>query len=307
LSGTEKLSYPGGSVHAMGEDRLLALAARRPWAMSGPELVTAVDQAHGLVVEAQSLLLRLLRQVDVQKRASAASASSAAVWYRNRHRVGIGGAHRLVRIAKRVAAAPEVLGEAVACGAVNMDQADVITYALARIPREVGVDIREQAAATLVKLCAEFDPDQLKQIGARILSMVAPEVADEVDRKAMEREEAQALRERYFTLTSDGVGVRLSGRLTPEGAAVVRAAIDPLCTPTSHDGRSLEQRRADALVDVCKLALATTDLPENGGTGPGSWWASTSTSSSSNSGSARWTTATGSLRRPPVEWPATPV
>jgi hypothetical protein len=41
-------------------------------------------------------LLRLVRQVDVQKRASAVSASSAAVWYRNRHRVGIGGAHRLL-------------------------------------------------------------------------------------------------------------------------------------------------------------------------------------------------------------------
>jgi hypothetical protein len=252
----------------MGEDRLQALAERRPWAMSGPELVVAVDQANALVVEAQALLLRLLRQVDVEKTASAVSASSAAVWYRNRHRVAIGGAYRLVRVAKRVAAAPEVLGAAVACGAVNLDQADVVTWALARIPREVGVDIREQAAAALVGYCAELDPDQLKQVGARILSLVAPEVADELDRRAMERDEAQALRERYVTLTPDGVGVRLSGRLTPEGAAVVRAAIDPLCTPTSHDDRSPEQRRADALVDVCRLALATTDLPDNGGDRP---------------------------------------
>jgi hypothetical protein len=252
----------------MGEDRLLALAARRPWAMSGPELVAAFDEAHALRVEIDALILRLLRQIDVEKTASAVSASSAAVWYRNRHRVGIGGAHRLVRVAKRVAAAPDVLGEAVADGRVNLDQADVVTYALARIPREVGVDVREQAAAALVELCAELDPDQLKQVGARILSLVAPDVADELDRKAMEREEAQARRERYFTLTPDGVGVRLSGRLTPEGAAVVRAAIDPLCAPTSHDGRSPEQRRADALVDVCKLALATTDLPDNGGDRP---------------------------------------
>jgi hypothetical protein len=252
----------------MGEDRLLALAERRPWAMSGPELVAALDEAHALRVEVDALMLRLLRQIDVEKTASAVSASSTGVWYRNRHRVGIGGAHRLVRVAKRVAAAPDVLGEAVAFGAVNLDQADVVTYALARIPREVGVEIREQAAAALVELCAELDPDQLKQVGARILSLVAPEVADELDRKAMERDEAQARRERYFTLVPDGVGVRLSGRLTPEGAAVVRAAIDPLCTPTSHDGRSPEQRRADALVDVCRLALATTDLPENGGDRP---------------------------------------
>ncbi len=48
----------------------------------------------------------------------------------------------------------------------------------------------------------------------------------------------------------------------------MRAAIDPLCTPTSHDGRSPEQRRADALIDVCRLALATTKLPDNGGDRP---------------------------------------
>jgi len=84
----------------------------------------------------------------------------------------------------------------------------------------------------------------------------------------MEREAAQAQRERFFTMRPDGAGVRLSGRLTPEGAAVVRAAIDPLCTPTSDDGRPAEQRRADALVAVCRLALATTDLPANGGDRP---------------------------------------
>jgi hypothetical protein len=64
----------------------------------------------------------------------------------------------------------------------------------------------------------------------------------------------------------DGVAYRLSGRLTPEGAAIVRAAIDPLSAPTSQDHRSPEQRRADALVDVCRLALATDRLPANGGT-----------------------------------------
>jgi hypothetical protein len=34
-----------------GEDRLQALTARRPWAMSGPELVAALDEAHALRVE----------------------------------------------------------------------------------------------------------------------------------------------------------------------------------------------------------------------------------------------------------------
>jgi hypothetical protein len=210
-------------------------------------------------------LVRFVREIDVRRTASRFSASSASVWLRSRHRVSIRSAHKLVRLAKRIDAAPAVVGDGVASGVVNLDQADVVTRALFRIPGSVGVDIREQAATKLVELCAELDPELLAQVGDRILSLVAPEVADELDRRAAERDEAQARRERYFTVVPDGVGYRLSGRLTPEGAAVVRAAIAPGSAPTSHDDRSPEQRRADALVEVCRLALATTRLPANGG------------------------------------------
>jgi hypothetical protein len=290
----------------MGEDRLAVLSRARPWALSDEALVAGFDALHALTVEAQAALVRFTVEIDARKAASKASASSTGVWYRNRHRVGIRSAHRLVRLAKRIEAAPAVVAEGVAVGAVNLDQADVLTRAVARIPAEVGVDVRERAAAELVRLCAELDADLLRLVGERILSVVAPEMADELDRRAMEREEAQARRERYFTLTPDGAGVRLSGRLTPEGAAVVRAAIDPLCAPVTGDERTPEQRRADALVDVCELALATTDLPENGGDRPRSWSASTSTPSPANWVRARWTTVTGSPRRRPGGWPATP-
>jgi hypothetical protein len=249
----------------MGEDRLAELSVARPWALSDAELVAGVDAVQALVMEAQATLVRFVREVDVRRTAAKHSATSAAAWLRSRHLVSIRSTHRLVRLAKRIDAAPAVVGEGVATGTVNLDQADVVTRAVARIPGEVGVDIRERAAAELVRLCAELDPELLKRVGDRILSVVAPEVADELDRKAMERDDARAARERYFTLSPDGVGYRLSGRLTPEGAAAVRAAIDPLCAPVSGDERSPEQRRADALVDVCRLALATTKLPANGG------------------------------------------
>jgi hypothetical protein len=131
----------------MGEDRLAVLSAMRPRALSDAELVAAVDLAHALRIEADAVSLRLLREFDARNAAAAAGASSAAVWCRNRHLVSIRSAHRLIRLAKRVDAAPAVVGEAVADGRVNLDQADVLTRAVARIPGEVGVDIREQAAA----------------------------------------------------------------------------------------------------------------------------------------------------------------
>jgi hypothetical protein len=180
------------------EDRLTVLAEARLGAMSPDEVVAGFDAAHALLVEAQAVVLRYARQLDLVRAARMLGASSTAVWYRNRHRVAVRSAHRLVRIAKRVAAAPDVVGDAVACGALNLDQADVVTRALARIPREVGVDIRERAAAEQVRWCAELDADLLKSVGDRILSYVAPEVADELDRKALDRAEAQAQRERYL-------------------------------------------------------------------------------------------------------------
>ena len=147
---------------------MLALAERRPWAMSGAELVAAFDEAHALKREAEAIVLRLVRQIDHERTASTVAASSAAVWYRNRHRPAIRTTHRWVQVARRVDRAPGVVGEAVASGAVNFDQADVITRALARIPGSVGVDVREQAAAELVRLSAELDWSRTAMGKARI-------------------------------------------------------------------------------------------------------------------------------------------
>jgi hypothetical protein len=57
-----------------------------------------------LTVEAQVALVRFTLEIDARKAASNTSASPTGVWYRNRHRVGIRSAHRLVRLAKRIAA-----------------------------------------------------------------------------------------------------------------------------------------------------------------------------------------------------------
>jgi hypothetical protein len=62
--------------------------------------------------------------------------------------------------------------------------------------------------------------------------------------------------------------VRLSGLLGTEDAAILQSALHPLCTPTLGDDRAPAQRRADALIDICRLALRTGRLPTDGGEPP---------------------------------------
>jgi Domain of unknown function (DUF222)/HNH endonuclease len=89
-------------------------------------------------------------------------------------------------------------------------------------------------------------------------------------RDRLDREQAHAAQRRGFTLSPDGLGgIRLSGVLDVERAAIITAAIAPLTAPlrdgTGPDLRTPAARRADALVDVCQLALRTGELPATGG------------------------------------------
>jgi hypothetical protein len=150
---------------------------------------------------------------------------------------------------------------------------------------------------------------------------VAPEIAEQAEAKALARQEAAAYAARTLSIMPNGDGrVRLSGWLDTEAAAIVTAALDPLCSPrrsagTCHpdgdgrgnglpgtsrstgcpfgdvtgerpgdamsdrssggvrdsvvaDDRTMGQRRADALIEVCRLVLNTGDLPVNGGDRP---------------------------------------
>ena len=116
-----------------------------------------------------------------------------------------------------------------------------------------------------------IDAAGLRVLGARALAHAAPEVADEADRKALEGAEERALQRRGLHLSPDGLGgVTVRGSLDSEAAAIVRAALDPLTAPVRPpdgglDGRSAPQRRADALVEICRAVLGTDLLSTAGG------------------------------------------
>jgi hypothetical protein len=126
-----------------------------------------------------------------------------------------------------------------------------------------------KAEAMLIDQAAWLAPAELRQAGARILHHLDANHDDERHRRALERQARRARQARtlHVTPVEDGK-VRLTGWLDVEAAATVRAALDPLCRPLVGDGRTPGQRRADALTEVCALAMRTADLPSSGGDRP---------------------------------------
>src|SRR5262245_12283795 len=239
------------------------------WGLSDGELVAAVDGVHLVERQLAAVKLARVRELDGRGVAVAQGASSTAVWLRGRLRMSIAAARRLVELASALDSGPAVLREGLSTGAVSVEQAQVIAATVSALPAEVGPAAVDKAATVLVGLAAEHDPVALRRLGQRVLDYVAPEVAEELDRAALQRAEERGYRERFLTLSDTGDGaVRILGRVDAEGGAVLRAALDPLCVPAPGDDRMPGQRRVDALVEICQLALHTGDLPEHGGDRP---------------------------------------
>ncbi|MET8041638.1 DUF222 domain-containing protein [Micromonospora sp. NPDC005215] len=237
------------------------------WALSEGDLITALDATHRLQQRLAAVRLALVREVDGRGTAVAQGASSTAVWLRHRLRLDVAAARRLVDLAASVDAAPAGVRDALASGAVSLEQARVIADAVTAVQTVAGPEVADKAVGVLVEWAEQFDPTVLRKLSTRILDHVAPEMADAAARAALDAEAARATRDRHVTVSEQTGGrLRLSGTLDAETAALVRAAIDPLSAPSGPDDtRTPGQRRHDALADVCRLVLRTGELPEHGG------------------------------------------
>ncbi|WP_347403509.1 DUF222 domain-containing protein [Micromonospora sp. WMMD967] len=205
--------------------------------------------------------------MDGRGTATAQGSSSTAVWLRDRLRLGVGAARRLVEMAAMLDTAPAGIRDALSGGRVDLEQARVVAETVATVRTAAGAEAADKAVGVLVDWAAQFDAAQLRKLGTRILDHVAPEIADAAAEAALRAQEARAARDRHVTISEQPNGrLRLAGILDTEAAAALRAAIDPLTTPSGPDNtRTPGQRRHAAVADVCRLALRTGELPENGG------------------------------------------
>ncbi len=251
---------------------VLDRAAEVPtWVPSDEALSAAVAACATAVTRAQALLVGLVGEIDARGIGTRRGAVSTAAWLRHVLNAMPREARTLVGVATAIRGGITVTGAAFGAGDVSLAQAVVIPGALGELPDELPSDIRQRAERELVGYADRFDAQQLTRLGSHILTVVAPEIGEARDAEALERQEQQARRRRELFFTPDGHGtVHLRGRLTDEAAAIVRAALDPLAAPLPRtvagtDQRTAGQRRADALVELCRRGLRSGDVPESGG------------------------------------------
>ncbi|MET7371451.1 HNH endonuclease signature motif containing protein [Micromonospora arida] len=258
----EALVQVGGAVDDCAEPAL--------WALSDDELLASLDATQVLAQRLAAVQLGLVRELDGRGVAIAQGASSTAVWLRERLRLSGRSARQLVQLATTIDAAPPAVRDALLSGAITVEQGRVVAETVAALPVEAGPEVADKATQLLITWADRFDPTSLSRLGERVLAHVAPELADQAELKALERATERAEARRHVTLSDQQNGqVRLSGNLDTETASLLREAIDPLCAPADeHDDRSPGQRRADALGEICRLALRTGQLSDNGGDRP---------------------------------------
>ncbi|SNY46092.1 HNH endonuclease signature motif containing protein [Paractinoplanes atraurantiacus] len=254
------------------------LATAPLWPLPDGEITDSLVTVHRCGQVLAVLLAQLAHQATTRGLPRAQGHATTARWLRELLHIDPAPAKETAERGALLARHP-TLEQAVLDGRIDLRHAGVIASTVESIPEtladfdDVGLaeaaELAEKAQDTMIGMAARLAAFQLRKAGDRILAHVAPHLADQAEEARLARQEARAHRRRGFTLSLpvDGV-VRLSGQLDTESAAILQAALHPLCKPITGDDRTPAQRRADALVDICKLALRTTELPEDGGEPP---------------------------------------
>ncbi|GAA2508660.1 HNH endonuclease [Winogradskya humida] len=251
------------------------LAAAPLWQLTDADLTDALHSARRAEQAILVLQARLVHEAVNRGIPVAQGHRSTAGWLRSLLLLDPQPARDLT--AQATALQHPNIRQVVLNGHADVRQAAVIATTLDTIPDDLATldgpidsaQIMQDAETAMIDLAGQLPAYQLRRVGERILDHIAPELADRADQTALARQEARARKRRGLTLSMPLNGtVRISGTLGIEDAAIVHAALHPLCQPDPKDTRTPPQQRVDALIDICRLALRTTELPVDGGEPP---------------------------------------
>lgn len=143
------------------------------------------------------------------------------------------------RLAESLARRWLELGRGVREGAVAIAQGRVISRSLEALAEddEVSAEVLAKAEVELVRLASDHTPAELRRLGERIVAVVAPQLGDERDRRAMERAERRASAATRLCLRRRGDGsTDLHARIPDAVAARLTTYLDAYTSPRTSAG-----------------------------------------------------------------------
>ena len=201
-----------------------------PLYMTPAAKAAAMVELSRVIGRAQGLLLRVVANADDV--ALDAGSRSAAAWLAHETRVTPGAAVRLGRLGEELDARWHRLADAVWAGSVNLEQAHAIATALGELPDDLDDAVLAKAEAHLVAEAAHFDAAKLRILGRKVLEVVAPEVAEDHERRRLEEEERRARETTRLSLRRRGDGTTdLQGRVSDAVAGRLRTYLEALASP----------------------------------------------------------------------------
>ena len=242
------------------------------------EALLALSQARARI---DAELMRVLAVADDV--AEATGARSTAAWLADETRDAHGRLRADARLAVALDSRWHTVRKAFGKGEVNLAQVRVITDALQALPKDLGEDLLAKAEEFLVDKAAHHGPRDLKILGNRILTAIAPEIADQAEYDALLAAEDRASAATRLTLRRRGDGAtdghfRIPDALAGRVRAFLHAYLAPRrrhldtpygphadTTPDEVADLPIERRQGIAFAALLEN-IPTTTLPHHGGT-----------------------------------------
>jgi hypothetical protein len=219
-----------------------------PIYMTAPEKREVLTELVAAAARLDELRLRVLVASDDV--AADVAARDIAALHAHDSRLDGAATRRDLRLARALDARWHAVAAAFAAGRVNRDQAETIVRALEALPDDLDAQVCRDAEARLVTEADRFGPRQLHILGRRILEIIAPDVADDAERKALERERQAALRRTYLTTRRNGDGTTdLKIRLSDTAAQRLLTYLHAFTSPRQQPGQPPGQQPGQPVAD----------------------------------------------------------
>jgi hypothetical protein len=243
------------------------------WSMTAAEAASTLVELTRLESQAAELKARVAAHADELQVGHEVGATSTANWLAHTTKQTHPAAAGVVRLGYDLAT-HDLVRDALALGALRLEQAQVIVRAVKALPAGLDPDLVIQAERHLVAEAAHYDARTLRVLGRRLLEVIAPDLADAHEADLLEKEEAKAARATRLTMSDDGHG-RTHGRFTlpTAQAAMLKKYLLALAAPkhvAATDGagaprRPGPERMGRAFAELIER-VSTRHLPKVGGT-----------------------------------------